>query len=64
MDVKLLCIDVRVRHILIHKHKTFIENIKLWFTMLNGSLSPRQDAPSVSGWRRRPPDMKGSCEYV
>jgi hypothetical protein len=32
--------------------------------MLSGSLSPRHGASSGSGWRRRPPDMEGSCEYI
>jgi hypothetical protein len=32
--------------------------------MLSGSLSPRHGASSGCGWRRRPPDMEGSCEYI
>jgi hypothetical protein len=29
-----------------------------------GSLSPRHGASSGCGWRRRPPDTEGSCEYI
>jgi len=28
------------------------------------SLSPWHSASSDDGWRRWPPDMKGSCEYI
>jgi hypothetical protein len=31
---------------------------------VNGSLSTRNGASSVFGWRRQPPDMEGSCEYI
>jgi hypothetical protein len=27
-------------------------------------LVPRHGASSGCGWRRRPPDMEGSCEYI
>jgi hypothetical protein len=29
-----------------------------------GPLSPRHGASSGSEWRRQPPDMEGSCEYI
>jgi hypothetical protein len=29
-----------------------------------GSMSPRHGASSGCGWRRRPPGMGGSCEYI
>jgi hypothetical protein len=29
-----------------------------------GPLSPRHGASSGSGWRRRAPDVEGSCEYT
>jgi hypothetical protein len=32
--------------------------------MLYGSLSPRHGASSSFGWRKRPPDMEGSYEYI
>jgi len=31
--------------------------------MLNGSLSLRHGVSLDCRWRRRPPDMEGSCEY-
>ena len=27
-------------------------------------LSPRHGASSGCGWRRRPPDTEGSCDYI
>jgi hypothetical protein len=27
-------------------------------------MSPRHGASSGCGWRRRPPDMEGGCEYI
>jgi len=32
--------------------------------MICGSLSPRHIASLRYRWRRRPADMKGSCEYI
>jgi len=32
--------------------------------MLRESVSQRHGASSDCGWRRRPPDMKGSCEFM
>jgi hypothetical protein len=32
--------------------------------MLHVSLSPRHSVSSDCGWRRRPPDIEGSCEYI
>jgi hypothetical protein len=29
-----------------------------------GPLSPRHGASSGCGWRERPPEMEGSCEYI
>jgi hypothetical protein len=29
-----------------------------------GSLSPRHGASAGCGWKRRPPGMEGSCEYI
>jgi hypothetical protein len=40
----------------------YVCEIYVIITMLCGSLSPRHDASSGSGRRRRPPDMEGSWE--
>jgi len=32
--------------------------------MVCGTPSPRYGASSGCGWRRRPPDMDGSCKYI
>jgi hypothetical protein len=32
--------------------------------IMRGLLSPPHGASSGCGWRRRPPDMEGSCEYT
>jgi hypothetical protein len=29
-----------------------------------GPLSPRRDASRGCGWRRRPPGIERSCEYI
>jgi hypothetical protein len=31
---------------------------------LYGSLSPPHEASSGCGWKRQPPDMEDSCEYI
>jgi len=33
-------------------------------TMFRGSLSPRHGTSSFCCWRRRPPDVQGSCEFI
>jgi hypothetical protein len=35
-----------------------------WFHIKSGLLSPRHGASSGWGWRRRPPGVEGSCEYI
>jgi len=44
---------------------TFLEILLQWLrkTALCGSVSPRNGASSVFGWRRRPPDTEGSWQY-
>jgi len=41
-----------------------MRNILNHLTMLYGSLLPLHGAAPGCGWRRRPPDMEGSCECI
>jgi hypothetical protein len=35
-----------------------------YFNALSSMLGESLGASSGDGWRRRPPDMEGSCEYI
>jgi len=38
--------------------------VLLTHSTVSGSLSPPHGASSGCGWRKRPPDTEGSCEYI
>ena len=44
-------------------HGKFNENVPS-LPMLRGYLSPRHGAPASCGWRKRPEDVEGNCEYI
>jgi len=40
------------------------EVLSTFSPMFSGSLSPQNGASSGYGWRSRPTDVEGSCEYI